>query len=104
MPEGQGASSESLAREIPIIARAHALLTADKARRALALLDDYLREFPQGTLRVEALVTRALCYCRLGAANEARPVVRKLVADPAATPHLGRLRTACQPLLTPDDF
>jgi hypothetical protein len=97
-------SNDSLAREIPIIARAHALLTNEKPKHALALLDSYFREFPQGTLRVEALTTRALCHCRLGAAHEARTALRSLAGEPAAKPHLLRLRAACQPLLDESDF
>ncbi len=97
-------TNESLAEEIPVIARAHALLKADRAGRALALLERYFQKFPHGTLHAEARATRALCYCQLEAKDKARAAVRELAADPAAAPHLARVRTACRALLEDADM
>jgi hypothetical protein len=51
--EPSGAKDE-LAQQLALIARARARLRAGEPRRALELLDEYVRRFPRGTLEPEA--------------------------------------------------
>ena len=52
---------------------------ADDPRRALALWEAYLRDYPDGAFVPEARFNRALCLVRLGRHVEARAALRPFI-------------------------
>ena len=76
------ALSSSLGRESELLARALAKLRRDHdARGALALLDQHARDFPDGSLRLEADVARVDALLALGQRAEALAMLERLPID-----------------------
>jgi tetratricopeptide (TPR) repeat protein len=76
------APSGSLGRESELLARALAKLRRDHdARAALALLDEHARDFPAGSLRLEADVARVDALLALGQRAEALGMLERLPID-----------------------
>lgn len=72
-------ASAALARETELLAPAFAALRRDNApERALSLLDAYVREFPNGTLALEAASARVDTLLALGRSSEALALLDRL--------------------------
>ncbi len=75
-------SRGSLGRESELLARALAKLRREHdARGALALLDEHARDFPAGSLRLEADVARVDALLALGRSAEALGMLERLPID-----------------------
>lgn len=75
-------SSSRLGRESELLTRALTRLRSDAdAAGALALLDQYQREFPRGTLQLESDVARLDAFMALGRRAEALALLDKLPID-----------------------
>ena len=73
----------TVADETRILRDAHLALQNGDAARALALLGDHARAFPNGVLAEERAVERVFALCKLGLVPEARAeAVRFLAANP----------------------
>lgn len=82
----------TLAAEVAILDSAQNAVTAREPARALGLLDQYARDFPDGTLRPEAEVLRIEALFSQGSISEAVTAGRNfLQAHPTST-HANRVR------------
>jgi hypothetical protein len=70
-----------LARELLLLDQARQQLHSASAGDALSTLETYDREFPRGSLRVEAALVRVEVLVKLGRVDEAKKVAAKLVAN-----------------------
>jgi hypothetical protein len=86
---------DALAREVALIGRVRKLVESHSPQAALDGLGVYQARFPNGVLREEALLLRALSLCELGRAEEARRVAQQLKLSAPTTPHLRRLDAVC---------
>ena len=85
----------ALARETALIERAEASLREDDAAGALAVLGEHAREFPSGSLTVEAAALRVIALCRQGKAAQGRGEAKLLERHAASRPYRERIRRAC---------
>jgi hypothetical protein len=90
-------ATNRLAEEMALLAAANAELRRGDARRALSLLDDYDRRYPEGVLREEVLATRVIARCQLGGAPDkaARHGAAAFLARHPASPLAPRVRSSC---------
>ncbi|HEX6765176.1 MAG TPA: hypothetical protein VF103_06850 [Polyangiaceae bacterium] len=104
------ASSGSLGRESELLSRALAKLRRDHdARAALTLLDQHARDFPAGSLRLEADVARVDALLALGRSAEALGMLERLPIDRLGRGSelrvlRGELRAKLDPASAIDDF
>ncbi len=84
-----------LARETAALRDANEALRSGAAARALALLDDFAKQFPNGMLAEEALATRISALCKLGRVAEARALGVRFMLRFPRSPALGRVRGSC---------
>jgi hypothetical protein len=104
------ASSGPLGRESELLSRALAKLRRDHdARAALTLLDQHARDFPTGSLRLEADVARVDALLVLGRSSEALGMLERLPIDRLGRGSelrvlRGELRAKLDPAAAIDDF
>jgi outer membrane protein assembly factor BamD (BamD/ComL family) len=84
-----------LAQEVELLSRAETELHRGRYANALRLLDDYRREFPNGTLSQERLAARIQALCALGRQKEAEADLARLTRLSPESPQEGRARAAC---------
>lgn len=84
-----------LARETAALRDANEALRTGAAARALALLDDFTEQFPNGMLAEEALATRISALCKLGRVAEAGALGARFMQRYPRSPALGRVRGSC---------
>jgi hypothetical protein len=91
------APANRLAEETALLAAANGELRNGDARRALGLLDDYDRRYPQGVLREEVLATRVIARCQIGLAPDAaaRRAANTFLTRHPASPLAPRVRSSC---------
>ena len=73
---------DALQHELDLMARARAALRAGNPTRALSLLDEHEKRFPNGALKQERDRTRLTASCDAGYASEARELAARL-GEPA---------------------
>ncbi|HEY2903876.1 MAG TPA: hypothetical protein VGL59_25040 [Polyangia bacterium] len=86
--------SDSLQDETALLARANAALRAGDTGAGLALLDDYDRRFPSGTLREETGATRIIARCQ-AASPGAVEAARRFIERHPHSPLSSRVRSSC---------
>jgi hypothetical protein len=86
------AVSEQLSREVTRLRHARALLVGGSAANALEVLDGYAREFPLGTLRVEAAALRIEAVAALGDRVSARRLATEFLTRFPSSPLAARVR------------
>jgi hypothetical protein len=94
-PRGHSIESPSrvdLGDEIASLDRAREALAHGDASRALALVDEYAKEFPGGVLGQEATVVRIEALLARGDRKAADGLARRLLAAHPASPHAARVR------------
>jgi hypothetical protein len=84
-----------LARETAALRDANEALRSGAAARALGLLDDFAKQFPNGMLAEEALATRISTLCKLGRVADARALGARFMQRYPRSPALGRVRGSC---------
>jgi TolA-binding protein len=82
----------SLALELTLLDAARGALDGGDPARALALLDQYTREFPLGRLAPEARVMRIEATARRGDRAAAQSMAREFLDDSPESPHADRVR------------
>jgi len=80
---------DALSAEVQAIDQARAALR--EPQRALGLLDEYARNYPQGRLQQEALVLRVQALLAAGKREQAALVARRFSAQHPASPYSRRL-------------
>ena len=91
------AIDDELARELAFVRRANAALARQDGRAALSIVAEHERAFPHGRLVQERVALRALALCALGENADAQAAVAKLQRIAPRSPHLMRIRAACEP-------
>ena len=86
------ADALELGREVSLLDTARNALSAGDARSALSTLTKYQREFPRGTLALEALYLRMESYRRLNRPVEAKRIARRLLELAPNGAHAARAR------------
>ena len=77
-----GASPTSdLDGELALLQEAHAALRANEGARALRLLQEHSRRFPNGELAEESEAARVFALCQLGRADEARDLAGRFLRE-----------------------
>ncbi len=82
----------ALAEEIARLDGVRRQLAAKRAKPALAALDDYARDYPEGALRQEAALLRIEASSRAGQKQAARALAEKFLANNPDSPHAPRIR------------
>ena len=81
--------------EVQLLEDAHRELSAGRAARALALLDEHGARFPSGELRGERMAARVFALCELGRIDEARRAAELFLAFAPSSPLVPRVRASC---------
>jgi hypothetical protein len=89
---GVAASGGSLREEVAVLDRARVAARAGRSTEALTLVDSYMRDFPQGSLRLEAEVVRVQALAAAGRRSEASLRAKKLLAQSPNSVVASRLR------------
>jgi len=85
----------TLEGETRLLRDAHADIRNGNAKRALARLDEYEREFGKGALAAEHRAARVLALCKLGDKEAARSEAQRFLRLWPASPLAPRVRAAC---------
>jgi hypothetical protein len=86
--------SDSLQDETALLARANAALRTGDTGAGLALLDDYDRRFPSGTLREETAATRIIARCQAAIPGTV-DAARRFIEQHPHSPLSSRVRSSC---------
>ena len=89
-------ASHHLAEELRLMRAASAALTDDEPGKALRVLSDHARRFPDGALAQERRALRAIGLCKQRA-PEARRERDAFLNSDAQSPLAARVREACEP-------
>ena len=94
-PTPRSAGPDPLTREAALIQRADALLRRGEPARALQVLAEHVREFPQGVLAVERQALRVIALCQGGLGAQGRGEAAAVRRHEASKPYRERIRRAC---------
>ncbi len=84
-----------LAAETHLIRKAHQAMLAGQPTHAHSILDEHARRFPTGVLAEERVATQIIAECKLGHVGDARTRFDRFTAAWPQSPHLARVRAAC---------
>jgi hypothetical protein len=90
-----GASPSDLDIEIALLQDANGAIRDKDGARALRLLDEHTRRFPNGALGEESEAARVFALCQLGRADEARDVAGRFLREHPRSPLVPRVSRAC---------
>jgi hypothetical protein len=85
----------TLERETRLVGAAVTALHAGDAARALVLLDEHARQFPEGALAQERIAERITALCMLGRRDEARAAAGAFLRGHGGSPLVDRVRASC---------
>ncbi len=88
-------ASDSLAREASLLAEARRALQSGKGDRALALLDEHARTFPNGWLASDRAAERVVVLCSLGRRDEAVREAKVFLEGRPKGPLTRRVELSC---------
>jgi hypothetical protein len=88
-------ASSPLDIEIALLQDANVALRDKDGARALRLLDEHSRRFPNGTLAEESEAARVFALCQVGRADEARDVAGRFLREHPRSPLAPRVTRAC---------
>jgi len=95
-PAGRGpGGGVTLDAELALLQEVHGALQAHDGGRALRLLDEHSRRFPNGALAEESEAARVFALCELGRADEARDVAGRFLREHPRSPLAPRVTRAC---------
>jgi hypothetical protein len=83
--------------ELALLQDAHAALRANDGLRALRILDEHTRRFPNGALGEESEAARVFALCQVGRPAEARDVAGRFLREHPRSPLAPRVAHACDP-------
>ena len=81
--------------EIALLQDANGAIRAKDGARALRLLDEHARRFPNGALGEESEAARVFALCAIGRADEARDVAGRFLREHPRSPLAQRVSRAC---------
>jgi hypothetical protein len=85
----------ALDEEIGLLRDARSELREGRADRALGLLDESVRRFPNGTLAEDRAAERVFVLCALNRVDESRAQALRFLADHPRSSHAVSVRTSC---------
>jgi outer membrane protein assembly factor BamD (BamD/ComL family) len=85
----------SLDVEIALLQDANGALREKDGARALRLVDEHSRRFPNGTLGEEFEAARVFALCQSGRMSEARDVAGRFLREHPRSPLVPRVSRAC---------
>jgi len=94
-PAAPAPVSHHLAEELRLMRAASAALTENEPAKALRILNDHARRFPDGALAEERRALRAIGLCKQHAPEARRELEAFLRSDPQS-PLAARVRDACE--------
>lgn len=94
-PRGSGEADDALQREARLLASARRASKAGEASRALALLDQHAKTFPDGWLASDRAAERIVVLCTLGRRDEARREAAVFLDGRAESPLTRRVASSC---------
>ena len=81
--------------EVRLVGQAYSLMHAGDAERALDVLDEHERRFPEGKLAESRRATRILALCQAGRTGDAQAARQRFLARYPHSPFTARVRAAC---------
>ena len=90
--------ANALVQEIARIDAVRRELAANRAKPAIATLQDYQRDFPSGVLRQEAELLNIEAHMQAGDRRRARALASRFLASNPDSPHSARVRDLLQEL------
>jgi hypothetical protein len=93
--QGSAAPAAQLESELPLLRAAQEALRVGDSARAIGLLNEHARRFPNGALAEERRAVHAIASCRLDARGEGPAEAEAFVRSNPASPLADRVREAC---------
>jgi len=93
-PIATASASPDLNVELALLQDVHRALQANDGARALALLDEHARRFPDGALAEESEAARVFALRQVGRADEARDVAARFLREHPRSPLAPRVTRA----------
>jgi hypothetical protein len=100
-PSAPSASGSTLEREVAALRTVRAALRDRDGATALATLDTYAHEFPQGALTEEADALRVEALCALNRRDEATQAAASFLERHPGSLHAARVARGCEGDTTP---
>lgn len=95
LPAASAPPADTLEREARILAEARRARQAGESDRAIALLDEHAREFPEGWLASDRAAERIVVLCALGRREEAVGEAAVFLKGRPKSPLTRRIETSC---------
>ncbi len=95
VPTARAASADTLEREARLITGAREALAQGDGERALALLSEHAREFPDGWFAADRAAERVVVLCSLGRRAEALQEATAFLASRPKGPLTRRVESSC---------
>ncbi len=93
--EAPALTDDTLDSELALLRAAQAALREKNDRRALTLVDEHTRRFPNGVLAEERAAARIFALCGLGRTDEGMRAGAAFLAAHPSSPEAARVRAAC---------
>jgi hypothetical protein len=93
-----GPAEPTIDEEIKLMNGAQAALHAGDPKRALELLSEHARRFPNGKLASARAVSHMIALCALGRSNDARLEAERFLARNPNSAFAERVRSVCSPV------
>jgi hypothetical protein len=87
--------SSDVAAEVRLLGEAQTAIRGGDAERALLLLDEHARRYPNGALGEERDAARIAALCALGRVGEAKDAADRFLRVAPLSPHAGPVRASC---------
>jgi hypothetical protein len=94
---GSQPHESNLGAEAALLESAEKSLRDHDGARALAVLDEYARRFPDGVFLLEAEAARAIATCKTGNSERGKQLAAEFERRWPSTPVLARVLAECQP-------
>jgi hypothetical protein len=96
-PRSVASGALTIDEEVRLMNGAQAALRSGDPKRALQLLGEHARRFPNGKLANARMVTRMSALCTMGLSDEARREADRFLARNPNSPFSERVRNVCVP-------
>jgi hypothetical protein len=100
-PRSVASGEMTIDEEVRLMSGAQAALRSGDPKRALQLLGEHARRFPNGKLANARMVARISALCTMGLADEARLEADRFLARNPNSPFAERVRNICAPSDSP---
>jgi hypothetical protein len=95
LPRTASASEQTIDEEVKLVSGAQTALRAGDSRRALQLLGEHARRFPNGKLASARIVEHMIVLCSMGSVERARSEADRFLAGNPSSPFAERVKDIC---------